>query len=84
MVGFRRAFLIAGARALVVSLWQVPDAETSDLMLNFYQHLKDGATVSESLRLAQMMIRQQHEHPFYWGAFICVGDPDATLKLTPP
>jgi hypothetical protein len=45
--GLRRAFLVAGARTLVVSLWRVPDKETRDLMCGMYEQLQKGAGVAE-------------------------------------
>jgi CHAT domain-containing protein/tetratricopeptide (TPR) repeat protein len=78
--GLRRAFALAGARTLVMSLWKVPDAETADLMEQFYRLTLGGLPCVEALRQAQLLIRQrqsqQRAGPFAWGAFICAGDPD--------
>jgi CHAT domain-containing protein/tetratricopeptide (TPR) repeat protein len=75
--GFRRAFVIGGARTLVMSLWKVPDKQTCLLMELFYQNmLEKGFGRAEALRQAQLSMRQQYpKRPFYWGAFICQGDP---------
>lgn len=70
--GLRRAFLVAGARTLIMSLWQIPDAETKELMVLFYLALRDGKTKPEALRHAKLTMRKKH--PFYWGSFICEGD----------
>jgi tetratricopeptide (TPR) repeat protein len=122
--GLRRAFVLAGAKTLVMSLWKVPDLATALLMERFYENLLSrrrgraeslhaaqlytrGVTVGELRsrwlspelidRLAaadaggrkhlQMLAGQpdEHrpfEHPFYWGAFICQGDP-APLSVVP-
>jgi len=78
--GLRRSFQLAGARTVVMSLWQVPDAETRELMVDFYRRILSGEGKSEALRHAQLsMIKKRRErygaaHPFYWGAFICVGE----------
>ncbi|MES2180027.1 MAG: CHAT domain-containing protein [Gemmatimonadota bacterium] len=72
--GLRRAFIIAGARALVVSLWSVPDSETRDLMLSFYEHLTRGMGAATALSVAQQEMRRKKEHPYFWAAFICIGD----------
>lgn len=72
--GFRRAFAIAGARTLVLSLWSIPDEETKDLMVTFYTHLKSGRGKSEALREAQLKLKKRYPHPYYWGAFILQGD----------
>ena len=79
--GLRRAFLYAGARSLLTSLFEVPDTETRDLMRRFYLGLKDGQTKSASLAAAQRaMIAQRRDshgaaHPFYWASFVLIGDP---------
>lgn len=72
--GFRRAFAIAGARTLVLSLWSIPDEETKDLMVIFYSHLMSGRGKSEALREAQLALKKRYPHPYYWGAFILQGD----------
>jgi CHAT domain-containing protein len=71
----RRAFVLAGAKTLVMSLWKVPDEQTRELMVNFYQRLLAGEGRPEALRQAQLSIKEKHPEPFYWGAFICQGDP---------
>jgi CHAT domain-containing protein len=79
--GLRRAFLYAGARALVTSLFEVPDAETRALMGRFYGGLHAGRGKLAALHEAQLqMLRQRREahgaaHPFFWASFILVGDP---------
>lgn len=72
--GFRRAFVIAGARALVLSLWSIPDEETKELMVIFYSLLKSGKGKSEAMREAQLALKKKYPHPYFWGAFILQGD----------
>lgn len=72
--GLRRAFAIAGARALVLSLWSIPDEETKDLMVIFYSLLKSGKGKSEAMREAQLALKKKYPHPYFWGAFILQGD----------
>jgi hypothetical protein len=74
--GLRRAFELAGARTLVVSLWKVPDDITRELMERFYSNLVDGKDRLTALRLAQAEIRRSPHHPSpaEWGAFICQGE----------
>lgn len=74
--GLRRAFVLAGAEALVMSLWPVSDYVTRQMMTAFYRGLKDGLGRAESLRQAQltMLKRPGRQHPFYWAAFIQSGD----------
>ena len=74
--GLRRAFVLAGAKTLVMSLWKVPDQETQELMEDFYQRLWEGQPRAEALREAQLDMKDKHpDEPLYWGAFICQGDP---------
>jgi CHAT domain-containing protein/tetratricopeptide (TPR) repeat protein len=75
VMGLRRAFAVAGARTLVLSLWKVPDEQTRMLMTRFYQGLISGQGRAESLRAAQDRVRREFPEPFYWAAFICQGDP---------
>ena len=75
VLGLRRTVALAGARTLVMSLWKVPDDETAALMTAFYTGLKARRPRAEALREAQLAIRAHHSHPWYWGAFICQGDP---------
>jgi len=72
--GLRRSFAIAGAKTLVMSMWQVPDLETKELMIDFYTRLKDGKGRAAALREAQLAIKAVKPNPRYWGAFICQGD----------
>jgi CHAT domain-containing protein len=74
--GLRRAFIIAGAETVVMSLWPISDAVTRDLMSSYYRGLREGRGRGEALRRAQLAIlnRKGHEHPFYWASFIQVGE----------
>jgi CHAT domain-containing protein len=73
--GLRRAFVLAGAQTLVMSLWKVPDEQTMDLMIDFYNHILAGKPRAEALRKAQLNIKEKYPDPYYWGAFICQGNP---------
>ena len=79
--GLRRAFQLAGARTVVMSLWSVPDQETVILMEGFYRRMSAGLGKARALQescLDAMRHRREQfgaAHPFYWGAFVCVGDP---------
>ena len=74
--GLRRALLLAGAQTQLVSLWKVADAATQELMIDYYQRLLKGEGRSAALRTAQeaMMADLAHQHPYYWAAFIAIGD----------
>jgi len=71
--GLQRAFKIAGARYLVMSLWRVPDAATQELMTAFYQKwLVQKMTIPEAFRAAQKEMRDKYQHPFFWAGFVLV------------
>ncbi len=77
-IGLQRAFLAKGARSVLVSLWNVSDAATRQLMTGFYRHWLDDPDhpgKAEALRRAQEEVRKTpgFEHPRYWAAFQLVG-----------
>jgi CHAT domain-containing protein/Flp pilus assembly protein TadD len=75
-IGLTRGFLYAGARDVLVSLWQVGDATTADLMLVFYDRMLRGEGKAEALREAKReLIRRNPEYakPYYWAPFVLVG-----------
>lgn len=71
-----RAFLYAGAQAVVATLWRVDDLTSRALMVAFYRRLRVGAPTAEALRQAQLEILRSAEwrHPFFWAAFSLTGD----------
>ncbi|MDX2201103.1 MAG: CHAT domain-containing tetratricopeptide repeat protein [Phycisphaerae bacterium] len=76
VLGLVRAFLAAGARALVVSLWTVQDESTAELMPGFYSRLVGAGSVgsfSRALREAQLVQLQSRPHPAHWAPFVCIG-----------
>jgi CHAT domain-containing protein len=74
--GLRRAFALAGAQTLVMSLWKVPDEQTAELMDHYYRLVLAGVSRVEALRSAQLAIKASYpESAFSWGAFICEGNP---------
>jgi CHAT domain-containing protein/tetratricopeptide (TPR) repeat protein len=81
--GLRRAFPLAGADTVVMSLWQVPDRETQLLMVDFYTRLSEGANRVEALRQSQLAIKAAQAEPFYWGAFICHGSAGPLAAAMP-
>jgi len=79
LVGMSRALFYAGAVALVVALWPVPDAPTRRLMRVFHRYLRDGRSPAEALARATGAVRASHplvyRHPYTWAGFIVVGAP---------
>jgi CHAT domain-containing protein len=77
LVGFTQGFMYAGAKAVVATLWQVPDRATAELMTRFYGYvLTDGLRPADALRRAQISISNDRRwsHPYFWGAFTMLGD----------
>jgi CHAT domain-containing protein/tetratricopeptide (TPR) repeat protein len=71
--GLKRAFAIAGADKVIMSLWNVDDEATQQLMTYFYQYWLGGATKEVAFRQAQNELRKKFPEPFYWGAFVMIG-----------
>jgi CHAT domain-containing protein len=75
IASFGGAFLDAGARSVVASLWPVGDQSTVGLMHDFYSSLAKGSTVAEALREAKIQARTSgRSHPYYWAGFVAGGD----------
>jgi CHAT domain-containing protein len=74
--GLRRAFVLAGAETLVMSLWPVSDYITRDAMVGYYSRLRAGAGRGDALRQAKFEIlkRPNRRHPYYWAGFIQSGE----------
>lgn len=74
--GLRRAFVLAGAESMVMSLWPVSDYTTREMITAYYTGLKNGRGRGEALRQAElsMLKRKGREHPFYWASFIESGE----------
>lgn len=76
IVGLARAFLYAGARSVAVSLWDVSDAATAQLMSDFYRHLvasSSGALALRQAKLEALRSSRAMRHPYYWAPFVIVG-----------
>ena len=68
--GLQRAFKMAGAGAIIMSLWKVQDDATSMLMTQFYTYLISGMERHQALWEAMMDVRSKYKDPYYWAAFI--------------
>ena len=75
MIGLSRSFLVAGARAVLVSQWSVSDQATAALMAAFYQGYIEKDDKAYALKKAMQEVRSKPEyaHPRYWAAFVVVG-----------
>jgi len=72
-LGLTRAFLSAGARTLLVSMWLAHDQSTLELMTHYYGARASGQQSASALRTAQLALKRVKPHPFYWAAFMLVG-----------
>lgn len=75
--GLQRAFYIAGAKNLIMSLWVVDDDATQILMSEFYKEWAlnpSKENISKSFKKAQAEVRKKYPHPYYWGAFTLLGN----------
>lgn len=70
--GLQRAFKIAGAKHILMSLWQVPDQPTQELMTAFYESWLSGVEIRAALKVAQDKIRVKYKKPYYWAGFVLV------------
>ena len=71
--GLQRAFLVAGADALIMSLWKVDDAATQLLMKNFYSNWVKLRNKEKAFKQAQIQLMTKYKDPFFWGAFVMMG-----------
>ena len=76
VVGIARAFLAAGARSVLVTLWTIDDKATMVFMKSFYQHLKEGKTASAAIHQSMKSLRESEEFSarWYWAPFQLIGD----------
>ena len=76
VVGIARAFLAAGARSVLVTLWTIDDEATMVFMKHFYQYLKEGKTASAAVHQSMKSLREseQFSEMWYWAPFQLIGD----------
>ncbi len=77
IISLARGFSYAGARSVITTLWSIDDKNTSELMQSFYKNLKENLPKDAALRQAKLTMlegTQEAAHPYYWAAFIPLGD----------
>jgi CHAT domain-containing protein len=73
--GLRKAFTDAGAQNIIMSLWKVDDEVTKEFMIRFYEiWLNDQTSIREAFNQTQLAIKAKYPQPYYWGAYILVGE----------
>jgi CHAT domain-containing protein len=84
--GLPQAFFAAGARAVLISLWDVNDRWTADLIQAFYRYLSEGLGKTEALRQAKLSLLGSAEgrDPRFWAAFVLTGEADQPIRISGP
>ena len=73
IIGFSRAFLAAGARSLLMSLWRIDDAASRDWMIAYYEDYVSHGNKARALRRAMERTRELYPDPRYWAGFSLLG-----------
>jgi len=78
MMSLARGFIYAGCPSIIMTLWQVTDKSSSELMTSFYKYLKRGRSKQEAMRLAKIDYLEQADdltsNPYFWSGFVVLGD----------
>jgi CHAT domain-containing protein len=75
LLGLQRGLLYAGAKSLLLTMWEVHDQSTAQFMRMFYKGLLEGADKAKALQSAAIQLREQFPHPYYWAPFVLIGEP---------
>ncbi|MFO7932494.1 MAG: CHAT domain-containing protein, partial [Bacteroidales bacterium] len=86
MMSLARGFIYAGCPCIVMTLWQVSDKSSSELMSSFYKYLKKGRSKQEAMRLAKIDYLENADdltsNPYFWSGFVVVGDGSPVYHKT--
>ena len=81
LLGLQRGLFCAGAGSLLLSLWDVHDRSTAELMQAFYKGFTESSDMAGSLQSAMKQLRQQNPHPYFWAPFVLVGQLTTNKRL---
>ena len=82
LLGLQRGLFCAGATTLLLSLWDVHDQSTAQLMQRFYQEYIQTGHIAGALQHTMQELRRQHPHPYFWAPFILVGKLTDSARLS--
>ena len=82
LLGLQRGLFCAGATTLLLSLWDVHDQSTAQLMQHFYREFIRTCKAASALQHAMQELRQQNPHPYFWAPFVLVGKVSDSTSLT--
>jgi CHAT domain-containing protein len=82
LLGLQRGLFCAGATTLLLSLWDVHDQSTAQLMQHFYQEYIRTGNMGGALQHAMQELRRQNPHPYFWAPFVLVGKLTDSARLT--
>lgn len=78
VLSLARGFLYAGVPSIIMTLWEIEDQSSADVMTLFYKYLKKGKNKNEALRLAKLEFLDSADmlksHPYFWGGYVAIGD----------
>jgi CHAT domain-containing protein len=83
LFGLQRGLFRAGATSLLLSLWDVHDHSTCELMQEFYKNYIQGKDAAFSLQAAMQNLRQEAPHPYFWAPFVLVGKISENQRVKP-
>ena len=75
LLGFTRGFIYSGAKNLIVSLWEILDGSTADIMIDFYKRITSGDNYLDALRNSKLHLIDNTNYcpPRYWAPFVLIG-----------
>ncbi len=81
LLGLQRGLFCAGASSLLLSLWDVHDQSTAELMQSFYKGYMETGNMALSLQSAMKQLREKNPHPYFWAPFVLVGQLAVNKRL---